>query len=347
MARSPERCRRLDASLKAGLTRELLPIVEILLSPSLSVGSMTTISANRTGLSAGTLLNLVFLVLAAALAAALFVQIGSAWSELGLANRAGRLADTDRQLFEVTQATRLSRGDSQAMLQTSTTPSQSSTKTRAATEKQIKAVLAGIDPSLAPGVAQRSADILKHWAEVEPFYKGIVALAAKPRTERDIKETEGWYKSMGVVVEDLSGLSRAIAAETQAGRSGDRRAGAGAAIFLVDPREPGRRMLDGALADRHQHAARRRDQDQIAGPRAARDAPALDARRSARPSRGVGAVLAAAAVARDTIVKAFAWRDAAYASLGGATPVSATVWGNTCNAPFGPCWASPTRRSPA
>jgi methyl-accepting chemotaxis protein len=295
---------------------------------------MTAASANRTGLSAGTLLNLVFVVLAVALAAALLVQICGAWSELGLANRAGRLADTDRRIFEVTQAIRLSRGETQATLQTIDDAKPKIEATRAAVDTQIRTVLAGLDTSLAPGVAQRSADILKHWAEVEPSYHDILALAAKPRAERDIKDTLGWYKAAGIVVADLSDLSRAIAAETR----------------LSDPV-----IGEQVLARQFSWSIREGLGDECSMPRAlfGTNTPpdaALKIRIAglrggtlrmlatlddllARPG-APAALVAAAAGARDGVVKAFAARDAAYASLGGATPTTPAGWAETCNAPF-------------
>ncbi len=50
--------------------------------------------------------------------------------------------------------------------------------------------------------------------------------------------------------------------------------------------------------------------------------------------RAPAAVVAATAVAKDAMDKAFATRDAAYASLGGTTPMSPANWTEACNAPF-------------
>src|SRR5260221_14017042 len=49
--------------------------------------------------------------------------------------------------------------------------------------------------------------------------------------------------------------------------------------------------------------------------------------------RAPAAGVAATAVAKDAMDKAFATRDAAYASLGGATPMSPANWTEACNAP--------------
>src|SRR5260370_5473460 len=175
---------------------------------------MTTNSRPSAGLSAGALLNSVFLALAVALAAALLVQMGSAWSERRVAYRTPRLAETDRILFETSAALRLSRGNSQTALQTVDDAKSKLEEMRAETDNRLQAALAAVDPSFAEGIAEKSATISKSWAAVGPFYQGMLALAAKPRAERDLNDTEAWYKAVGNVVADLSSLSRPLAAHT-------------------------------------------------------------------------------------------------------------------------------------
>src|SRR5471032_2797748 len=43
----------------------------------------------------------------------------------------------------------------------------------------------------------------------------MTALAAKPRAERDLKDTDGWFKAVTTVIGDLSDMSRRIAAEAR------------------------------------------------------------------------------------------------------------------------------------
>ncbi len=295
---------------------------------------MTTNSRPSAGFSAGALLNSVFLALAVALAAALLVQMGSAWSELRLANRTTRLAETDRILFETSAALRLSRGNSQTALQTVDDAKSKLEEMRAETDNRLQAALAAVDPSFAEGIAEKSATISKSWAAVRPFYQGMLALAAKPRAERDLKDTEAWYKSVGTVVAGLSDLSRTIAAETR----------------LSDPV-----IGEYVLARQYAWSIRESIGDECSAARGqfgANAAPAAElaarlagmraaARRSlsaledllAHPG-APAALIAATAAAKTAVDTAFATRDAAYASLGGATPMSPANWGKTCNAPF-------------
>ncbi len=102
---------------------------------------MTTTRRPSAGFSAGTLLNSVFLALAVALAAALLVQMGSASTELRLANRTTKLAETDRILFETSGAMRLSRGNSQTALQTADDAKSKLEEIRTHTDRLLQAAL--------------------------------------------------------------------------------------------------------------------------------------------------------------------------------------------------------------
>jgi hypothetical protein len=78
----------------------------------------TMVTSPRSSISAGVLLNLVFLVLAIALVASLVVQMAGAWTELRVAGRTGELARTDAVVFSTIQALRANRGEAQTTLQT-------------------------------------------------------------------------------------------------------------------------------------------------------------------------------------------------------------------------------------
>jgi hypothetical protein len=86
------------------------------------MSKISTAASPRSGISAGGLLNLVFLVLAIALVAALVVQMASAWTELRIAGRTGELAKTDAILFSTIQGLRANRGAAQTALQMDDNP---------------------------------------------------------------------------------------------------------------------------------------------------------------------------------------------------------------------------------
>jgi methyl-accepting chemotaxis protein len=295
---------------------------------------MPTAHRSFSGFSAGALLNSVFLALAVALAASLLVQMGGAWSELRSADRTAELAETDRNLFETTGAIRLSRGNSQTALQTVDDAKTALEEIRAQIDARLKSVLDGIDPSLAAGIAEQRAEILKRWAAVAPLHAGMLVLAAKPKAERDIKDTQGWYKAVGAVVNGVSDLSRAIAAET---RLSDPVVGelVLARQYAWSIRES---LGDECSATRGQFSAKALPgpelRARVAGMRGAarRSLAALDdllAHPAAPP-----VLLAAAKSASEAAEKAFVARDAAYASLDGAEPMSPKTWNDYCSAAY-------------
>jgi methyl-accepting chemotaxis protein len=178
--------------------------------------SMTPTAASpRSGVSAGGLLNLVFLVLAIALVASLVMQLASAWTELRMANRTGELARTDGVLFATVQALRVNRGALQTTLQSDDDPKAKIETIRANTDALVKATLSGLSPDLAEGTAQRVAETTRDWTTVESLHGQNTALAAKPRAERNLGDTDGWFKAVTTVIDDLSDMSRRIAAEAR------------------------------------------------------------------------------------------------------------------------------------
>jgi hypothetical protein len=179
------------------------------------MSKISTAASPRSGISAGGLLNLVFLVLAIALVAALAVQMAGAWTELRIAGRTTELAKTDAALFATVQALRVNRGALQTALQSDDDPKATVEAIRAKSDALVKATLSGISPDFAEGTAQRVAETMRHWTEVGSLHSQNTALAAKPRAERDLKATEGWFKAVTVVIDDIADMSRRIAAEAR------------------------------------------------------------------------------------------------------------------------------------
>jgi methyl-accepting chemotaxis protein len=178
--------------------------------------SMTPTAASpRSSISAGGLLNLVFVVLAIALVASLVVQMASAWTELRTAGRTAELAKSDAILFATIQELRINRGASQTALQSDDDPKAKIEALRAKIDTQVKTTLSSVSPDLAEGTAQRLAETTRHWTETESLHSQVTAVAAKPRAERDLKDTDGWFKAVTTVINDLSDISRRIAAEAR------------------------------------------------------------------------------------------------------------------------------------
>jgi methyl-accepting chemotaxis protein len=167
----------------------------------------------RSGITVGTLLTGVFFVLAVSFAASLAVQFTQAWSELKSARRAGALATADAVMFQATQTIRVSRGKIQTIVVTADQPDIKSLV--AEDEAQLNAVYDAVDTSLAESVPALKAQIQQAAAKTKALEQGLATVAAKPKAERDIKDTQTWFDSVGALTVSLSDLSRSVAGEAR------------------------------------------------------------------------------------------------------------------------------------
>ena len=288
----------------------------------------------RSSVSAGGLLNLVFLVLAVALVASLVVQMAGAWTELRVAGRTGELAKTDAVLFSTIQALRSHRGAVQTALQTDDDPKARIEAMRAEMDTLVKTTLSSVSPDLAEGTAQRIAATTRDWTETESLHRQVAAVAAKPRAERDLKDTSAWFKAVGTVTNDFSDVSRRIAAEAR----------------LADPV-----VGEYVLARQYAWAIREAIGDECGAlrPQFGSNKPPgaelnlrLARRRGAAGqsfaaledllarSGAPAAIVTAAAGAKTAIDQGVISREAAAASLGGDKPTSPSEWQSLCLVPF-------------
>jgi methyl-accepting chemotaxis protein len=289
--------------------------------------SMTrTATSPRSSISAGGLLNLVFLVLAIALVASLVVQMASAWAELRIAGRTGELAKTDAALFATVQALRVNRGAAQTALQSDDDPKAKVEAIRAKNDALVKATLGSVSPDLAEGTAQRIAKTMRHWTEAESLHSVMTAQAAKPRVERDLKTTDGWFKAVTTVINDLSDISKRIAAEARLSDPvvgeyvlvrqyswaireavGDESGSLRAQFGLNKPLTAAQNLLVAAL-----RGSAGRSFAALADLLTRSDAPAT--------------IVAAATAAKAAMAQGIVTRDAAFASLGSDKPTSPSEW---------------------
>jgi methyl-accepting chemotaxis protein len=183
-----------------------------LLAAIAGVEEMT--SKLRNGIAVSALLTGVFVILAISLAASLTVQFTQAWSELSSARRAGSLAAADAVLFQATQTIRASRGKIQTVVVTTGDPQQIK-EALARNEAQLQAVYGAVDAGLAENVATLTRQIQQQAATAKALEKDVMIVAAKPKAERDIRDTQAWFDSEGAVTIGLSELSRSIAGEAR------------------------------------------------------------------------------------------------------------------------------------
>jgi methyl-accepting chemotaxis protein len=284
------------------------------------------------GKSAVTSLNGVIVVLALGLAGALTVALAGGLAALRQADHAGALADADRILFETTQFTRLTRGNSQTIVQTVDLAGPELDHIRAETQTRLQAALDEIRPSLSAQDLARSDHIMELWQATAPFHAQMLALAARPRQQREMKDTEAWYKSVGTVVDGLTGLSLSIAGNA---RWADPVIGENVLMrqYSWDLRESlGDECSSTRAAFGPNGSVTPAIQETIISARSA-------ARRSmrnmtdllARPGAPADLVTAAQQAQTD-MQQAFAERDAAYATLATADRMQGADWNNMCSA---------------
>ena len=286
----------------------------------------------RDGMTVGTMLRLVFIVLAVSLAASVAVQFTQAWSELSSARRAASLAAADATIFQATQTLRSSRGKVQTIVATGEPPDIKELLAR--NEAQLKAVYGAVDSSLALNATALLGRIQQTAATTQALEQGVLTAAAKPRAERDIKDAQTWFDGVGALVTGLSDLSRAIAGEAR----------------LADPV-----IGEYVLARQYAWAARdsfglecsanrplfvnktpieAKGRQVTAGLRGEvrRSVAALDDLLSRQDAPR--AVIEATATAKQAVSEAFVKRDAVYADTGTPNALTPAAWTQFCDAPI-------------
>jgi methyl-accepting chemotaxis protein len=287
----------------------------------------------RGGMTVGTMLTLVFVVLAVSLAASVAAQFTQAWSELSNARRAASLAAADASIFQATQTLRGSRGKVQTIVVTGDPSDIKELLVR--NEAQLKAVYGAVDTGLAADVTALIGRIRQTATTTHALEQDVLTAAAKPKPERNIKDAQAWFDGIGELVTGLSDLSRSIAGEAR----------------LADP-------VIGEYVLARQYAWSARDsfglecsanrplfvnktpieakgRQVIAGLRGEvrRSIASLDdlLSRTGAPR----ALIEVTATAKQAVSEAFVKRDAAYADAGTANALAPAAWTPFCDAPIG------------
>jgi methyl-accepting chemotaxis protein len=166
-------------------------------------------------LSVRAILNTVTLALATALCVSLLAPIGAAWRAVNDADRLTALAAADRTVFEALTGMRLKRGAVQTAVQGLDAPEAKLGEIHAALLAQLSGSLAAPQQVAIPGADGIVATARARWNETEALWPAVEAVARKPKSERDLKQTQPWFDKIGVMVDDVSRLSLAIANEVR------------------------------------------------------------------------------------------------------------------------------------
>jgi methyl-accepting chemotaxis protein len=289
---------------------------------------------SRSVLTVGTLLTGAFVILAAALAASLTIQFSQAWSELGDARRAGALAGADAAIFQTTQLLRPARASVQTLISSADQPLPEVKRLIAQNDAQMKVVDGIVDISLAENVSSLMGKVHGIVAKAHDLEAGVLALAAKPKAERDVKDSQAWYEAVGAIATGLTDVSRSIAGEAR----------------LADP-------VIGEYVLARQYSWSARDSfgtecainRQLFSSGAAIDAKGRLQVAALRGESGRSlallddllsrtgaprALTEAAAFTKRVYTDAYASRDAVYATSGTAKAPNAAGWTEVCNTPI-------------
>jgi methyl-accepting chemotaxis protein len=166
-------------------------------------------------LSVRAILNAVTLTLATSLCLSLLVPIGAAWRAVTDADRLTALAVADRGVFQTLTAMRLNRAAVQTAIQADDDPSSKLNELHAQSLALLTAGVAAGQRAGLPDTDKILAAVRARWSQAEAAWPDVDAVGRRPKAERDLKLTSPWYDTIGLVVDDVSRLSLAIANEAR------------------------------------------------------------------------------------------------------------------------------------
>ena len=286
--------------------------------------------------SASALLISVLVVISAGAAVLLMMWFATGWTELRHADRLALLARSDRVLYEAAELTRTTRGQVQSALLAEAEPAATISRLFAATDEKMRAVAREIPDNLAPDTASRMARLRDGWNKTVAMRSEINAIAAKPRAERDLADTQPWFAAVGTVVAGLADLSSrtAGAARIDDPIVGENIMARQLAWFARDAAGTECAAVRSAFGTGKPLTAEQRVQVLMARGGISQSMAALaDLLRRPGAPADLESARVEAARALDAGLKA---RDAAYAALGTPAQLSGPTWEKQCQGLFTP-----------
>jgi methyl-accepting chemotaxis protein len=284
----------------------------------------------------GSLLMVAFVALSAIPVILLGIQLVGAMRESLAAGRLVTLAEADRTVFGTMQILRVSRGDTQTSLLNLDDPKPKLAELQERSAAQFKATIAVLPRIGGTRLDQLAAELQRRWSAASQQWDELDTYASKPRAERNVKQTDPWYKAVGGVIDSLNEISLGVAGEA---RIADPFVGE-----MVDVRQTAWSVreasgsecsaLRGAVA-----AGKKLSPDNIASISRLRGAgeAGWTSLKGLMVRPGAPDVLRKVlSDAEMAIGKSLAERDAVYQKLddSGAAPVTPAQWTALCNAPF-------------
>jgi methyl-accepting chemotaxis protein len=291
--------------------------------------------AKRGKFSAITLLNICFILTTLFLLVSLSIPIIDKWRLVEQARHITALAKGDRVMFETAAAMRLTRGDSESSFLSADDPAPEAERLHVKAEAALNAALDQIAPLLDAADRRASDEIRGEWRNtVATMRQSFAAAAKKPKAERKLQDLDDWRAAHTATIARIASLLGRIAASAR----------------MTDPIIGEYVLVRQAAWGIRQPIA---DECSISRPlfftNTVLDGKTRDAVFAFRGEVGRGLAFLDELLARpdapQTVVTAknelkqaataaFASRDAAYATLGTATPISAASWTADCRKPF-------------
>ena len=290
----------------------------------------------RLSRSATVLITAAFLLLAMGLGLLAVLQLRDTWAGLQHAWRVQALVTSDRALYQAANALRSNRGMAQAALLAEDSPLPNVDRFIADSNARLKAVFEDVTPDLAQGVGQQLAAIRAAADRMDGLRGTLTAMAAQPRSQRRLEETQAWYGANGDVVTALSALSGRVAGEARIADPvvGEfviaRQESWAARVALGDECALVRPLFGGTAPLTPDQRTR------IAAMRGAANADMAMLDELMRRAGTPAALVTARQDAAKIVQQAWKQRDAGYATLGTPQQVPGEVWEKTCQASFAP-----------
>ncbi|MGD0434472.1 MAG: hypothetical protein ABSA58_25610, partial [Acetobacteraceae bacterium] len=139
------------------------------------------------------------------------MQFEASWHELAHANRVSLLAGIDRVVYQAAGAIRVGRGAAQVTLLAEDDPRADLAANFAAVDRQVQDMFRAIPSDLSDDTVTRLTELRAAWRKSTDLGEGVIAVAAKPRAERKLADTQAWFGALTVVVTGLGELSNRVA----------------------------------------------------------------------------------------------------------------------------------------
>lgn len=161
--------------------------------------------------TASAVLIAVVLVMALGIFGLLGMQLQVAWQQLAHADRLAQLAAADRIIYQTSGAIRVGRGTTQTLLLAEEDPRSAIAAVFAAGDRLWQDMVRDIPSDLSDDTPARLGSMTAAWTKATNLRDDVMAIAAKPRADRKLADTQPWFDALTIVVTGLTEWSSRVA----------------------------------------------------------------------------------------------------------------------------------------